>query len=171
MNEKERLDLVMVEQKIVETREKARSLIMAGQIMVNDKKIDKAGTKVSLNSNIRIIGETIPFVSRGGLKLQKALNYFAINLHDKTVLDIGASTGGFTDCALQEGARKVYAVDVGHGQLDWKIRSDNRVISLEKTNARYLTAESLSEKVDFITYDVAFISLEKVISAAIELQG
>ncbi|MDK2823243.1 MAG: rRNA (cytidine1920-2-O)/16S rRNA (cytidine1409-2-O)-methyltransferase [Clostridia bacterium] len=161
--EKMRLDVAMVKQGLVNSREKAKALIMAGQVMVDGKRVDKAGTSVELSSKIKIYGPILPYVSRGGLKLEKALNFFPINLMNKVVADIGASTGGFTDCALQNGAQKVYAIDVGYGQLDWKLRTDSRVINMERTNARYLTPSDLGEQVDFVTIDVAFISLDKIL--------
>ena len=160
---KVRLDQLLVDRGFYQSREKAKANIMAGKILVEEQKIDKAGTKVPEDAGIRIIGEVIPFVSRGGLKLAGAVENFNIELKNKIVLDIGASTGGFTDCALQNGARRVFAVDVGYGQLAWKLRQDSRVISMERTNARYLTLEQLGEVVDFVTIDVAFISLEKIL--------
>lgn len=166
---KMRLDKLVHEKNITESREKAKALIMAGKILVNKEKIDKAGTMVEEEAEIELIGERMPYVSRGGFKLEKALQRFPINLKDKTVLDIGASTGGFTDCALQNGALKVYAVDVGYGQLDWKLRNDERVISMERTNARYLEKGSFPEEIDFITTDVAFISLTKILPAIKEI--
>jgi len=160
---KVRLDQLLVDRGFYQSREKAKANIMAGKILVEEQKIDKAGTKVPEDAGIRIIGEVIPFVSRGGLKLAGAVENFNIELKNKIVLDIGASTGGFTDCALQNGAQRVFAVDVGYGQLAWKLRQDSRVISMERTNARYLTLEQLGEVVDFVTIDVAFISLEKIL--------
>ncbi len=160
---KVRLDQLLVDRGFYPSREKAKANIMAGKIMVEEQKVDKAGTKVSEDAGIRIIGEVIPFVSRGGLKLAGAVENFNIELENKVVLDIGASTGGFTDCALQNGARRVFAVDVGYGQLAWKLRQDSRVTSMERTNARYLTLEQLGEVVDIVTIDVAFISLEKIL--------
>ncbi|KJS84903.1 MAG: hypothetical protein JM58_10025 [Peptococcaceae bacterium BICA1-8] len=166
---KVRLDLAMVQQGIVESREKAKALIMAGKVKVGGKTIDKAGTNVDENTIIEFIGLPLPYVSRGGLKLEKALSYFSIDLTGKIVADIGASTGGFTDCALQKGAKKVYAIDVGYGQLDWKLRNDSRVVNMERTNARYVKAADLEEQVDFISIDVAFISLEKILPAVKEI--
>lgn len=163
--EKVRLDLELIERGLVPSREKAKALIMAGQILVDEQKIDKAGTLIKKEAKIRIIGNLLPFVSRGGLKLKKAIELFKIDLKDKVVADIGASTGGFTDCALQNNATKVFAIDVGYGQLDWKLRNDPRIINMERTNARYLTLEDLGEMVDFISIDVAFISLEKIVPA------
>ena len=138
---------------------------MAGQVLVNEQKIDKPGTSVAPEANIRIIGDKLPYVSRGGLKLEKALQIFPISVAGKVVADIGASTGGFTDCALQNGAAKVYAVDVGYGQLAWKLRTDERVINMERTNVRYLEPVAIGELVDAVTIDVAFISLDKVLPA------
>ena len=142
---------------------------MAGQVLVNEQKIDKPGTQVPEEAAIRLLGEKLKYVSRGGLKLEKALQIFPISVEGKTVADIGASTGGFSDCALQNGAVKVYAVDVGYGQLAWKLRSDERVVNMERTNVRYLEAESLGELVDAATIDVAFISLDKVLPAVHKL--
>lgn len=163
---KQRLDIVLVEKGLAPSREKAKAMIMAGKVMVENKKIEKAGTEVNPELPIRLLGENIPYVSRGGLKLEKAIQTFALDLLGKVVADIGASTGGFVDCALQHGALKVYAIDVGYNQLDWKLRTDNRVINMEKTNARYLEADSLGELVDVVTTDVAFISLDKILGPA-----
>lgn len=160
-----RLDKLLHEKNITDSREKAKALIMAGKILVNKEKIDKPGTLVSEESEIQIIGEKLPYVSRGGLKLEKALKSFPLSVENKVILDIGASTGGFTDCALQNGAAKVYAVDVGYGQLDWKLRSNEKVVSMERTNARYLEKESFQDQIDFVTTDVAFISLTKILPA------
>ncbi len=160
-----RLDKLLHERKLTESREKARALIMAGKILVNKEKADKPGTMYNEDVEIEIIGEKLRYVSRGGLKLEKALEVFPINLENKVLLDIGASTGGFTDCALQNGSAKVYAVDVGYGQLDWKLRSDERVITMERTNARYLEKEMFPDEIDFVTTDVAFISLTKILPA------
>ncbi len=163
---KQRLDVVLVEKGMAASREKAKALIMAGKVLVDNKKIDKAGTEINPELSIRLLGQDIPYVSRGGLKLEKALQVFPVDLHDKVVADIGASTGGFVDCALQNGAVKVFAVDVGYNQLDWKLRTDDRVINMEKTNARYLEADSLGELVDVVTTDVSFISLDKILPPA-----
>jgi len=163
---KQRLDIVLVEKGLAASREKAKALIMAGQVLVDNKKIDKAGTEINPELPIRLLGRDIPYVSRGGLKLEKALQVFPVDLHGKVVADIGASTGGFVDCALQNGASKVFAIDVGYNQLDWKLRTDARVINMEKTNARYLQADSLGEQVDVVTTDVAFISLDKILPPA-----
>lgn len=161
---KERLDKVIVDRNIVESRERARALIMAGQIVVDEHVAEKAGTMVRTDVNIRIKGEILPFVSRGGLKLQKALDIFDIDVSNLVALDAGASTGGFTDCLLQRGARKVFAVDVGYGQLAWKLRQDHRVVNMEKTNIRYLEPCRLDEVPDIAVIDVSFISLDKVLS-------
>lgn len=162
---KERLDALLTAKGFFESRAKAQAAIMAGQILVNEQKIDKPGTQVPEEAAIRILGDKLPYVSRGGLKLEKALNIFPISVAGKVVADIGASTGGFTDCALQNGAAKVYAIDVGYGQLAWKLRSDERVVNMERTNVRYLEKEHLAEMVDTATIDVAFISLDKVLPA------
>lgn len=163
--EKDRLDQLLVLQGLVNSREKGRALIMAGQVYVNQVKVEKPGTQIKITDTIEIKGKTHIYVSRGGLKLEKALATFSVELKDKIVLDIGASTGGFTHCALLKGALKVYAVDVGYGQLDWSLRQDPRVVNLERVNARYLTDKQINEKVDIITIDVSFISLDKIIPA------
>lgn len=162
---KERLDALLTAKGLFESRARAQAVIMAGQILVNEQKIDKPGTQVPEDAAIRILGDKLPYVSRGGLKLEKALKIFPISVEGKVVADIGASTGGFTDCALQNGAAKVYAIDVGYGQLAWKLRSDERVVNMERTNVRYLEKEHLAEMVDAATIDVAFISLDKVLPA------
>lgn len=162
---KERLDALLMNRGMFESRAKAQAAVMAGQVLVNEQKIDKPGTPVPPDVTIRLLGNNLPYVSRGGLKLEKALQIFPISVKDKVVADIGASTGGFTDCALQNGAVKVYAIDVGYGQLAWKLRSDERVVNMERTNVRYLEKESLPEQVDAATIDVAFISLDKVLPA------
>ncbi len=160
---KERLDKVLVDRKMADSRERARALIMAGQVVVNDHAVAKAGQLVSVDADIRLKGEVLPYVSRGGLKLEKALEMFAIDVTGLVALDAGASTGGFTDCLLQRGARKVFAVDVGYGQLAWKLRGDKRVVNLEKTNIRYLDPGQLEEVPDMAVIDVSFISLDKVL--------
>ena len=160
---KERLDLLLVEQGHFSSRERAKATIMAGKVLVNEMKIEKAGTMVPADGTIRILGEIHPFVSRGGLKLQKGLAEFNILLDGLVMADIGASTGGFSDCALQAGARKVYAIDVGYGQLDWKIRQDSRVVVWERTNIRNVTKESFGDPIDFVGIDVSFISLSLVL--------
>ena len=162
---KERLDALLMNRALFESRAKAQAAIMAGQVLVNEQKIDKPGTPVAPDVQIRLLGNKLPYVSRGGLKLAKALQIFPISVEGKVVADIGASTGGFTDCALQNGAAKVYAIDVGYGQLAWKLRSDERVINMERTNVRYLEKDSLPEQVDAATIDVAFISLDKILPA------
>ena len=169
MAEKERIDKLLLERGLAPSREKARALIMAGQVVVGDHVADKAGQMVSVDAEVRLKGEPLPFVSRGGLKLRKALDEFAIDVTGLTVLDVGASTGGFTDCLLQRGAAKVYAVDVGYGQLAWKLREDPRVINLEKTNIRYLEPETLGATPDLAVIDASFISLDKVLPAVLRL--
>ncbi|MBT0662774.1 TlyA family RNA methyltransferase [Geobacter pelophilus] len=166
---KERLDKVLVEQGLVPSRERARALIMAGMVIVGDHAAVKAGEQVLPDAVIRLKGEDHPYVSRGGLKLQKALDQFAIDVTGKIVIDVGASTGGFTDCLLQRGAGKVYAVDVGYGQLAWKLRQDERVINLEKTNIRYLEPAILDEIPDIAVIDASFISLDKILPHVIIL--
>lgn len=160
-----RLDALLTDKGWFESRAKAQSAIMAGQVLVDDQKVDKPGTAVKEDASIRILGDRLRYVSRGGLKLEKALHVFPVSVEGKVLADIGASTGGFTDCALQNGAAKVYAVDVGYGQLAWKLRNDPRVINVERTNARTLTEESLSDPVDVVSVDVAFISLDKILPA------
>ena len=162
---KQRLDIYLFEQQLAKSREHARALIMAGEVYVNGQKETKAGTFVAEGAKITVREEILPFVSRGGLKLQKALQTFPIDLKDAVAADIGASTGGFTDCMLQAGARKVYAIDVGYGQLDWKLRNDARVVCMERTNARYLTHEEIPEELDFASVDVSFISLKLIFPA------
>lgn len=166
---KKRIDILLTEKNFFESRAKSQAMIMAGKILVNGQKIDKAGTLVDVESKIEIIGAEIPFVSRGGLKLQKALEVFKIDLREKICADIGASTGGFTDCMLQHGAKKIYAIDVGYGQLAWKLRNDERVINFERTNIRNVTRKNFEEILDFASIDVAFISLEKVLPVAYEI--
>lgn len=168
MKEKLRLDILLVQQGLFTSREQARAAIMAGEVLVNENKIDKPGTAVSAESSIRLLGRRLPYVSRGGLKLEKAIASFSLDFEGKKVLDIGASTGGFVDCALQNGAALVYAVDVGHNQLAWKLRVDERVRVLEKTNARYLDKTIINDEVDILTADVSFISLSLALPAAVE---
>ena len=160
-----RLDLLLVDRGICQTRERARALIMSGAVLVGETKMDKAGNLVSPDAEIRIEGEDNPYVSRGGLKLKGALTAFDINVRDLIALDVGASTGGFTDCLLQEGARKVYAIDVGYGQLAWKLRTDERVVNLERTNVRYFQGSEIKDTIDLATIDASFISLRLVIPA------
>lgn len=169
MDKKERLDKILVERGLVGSRERARSLIMAGQVLVREQVVDKCGTQVAVDAEIRVRGEDNPYVSRGGLKLQHGLDIFAISPVGLVALDVGASTGGFTDCLLQRGARKVVAVDVGYGQLAWKLRQDERVVNLEKTNIRYLTPETLPEPPDLAVIDASFISLDKVLPSTLRL--
>jgi 23S rRNA (cytidine1920-2'-O)/16S rRNA (cytidine1409-2'-O)-methyltransferase len=163
-----RIDLLLVERTMAESRERAQAMIFAGQVLVNGQKVDKAGALVPDNSDIRILGKRLQFVGRGGVKLDHALREFHIAVEDKTALDIGASTGGFTDCLLQHGCKKVYAVDVGYGQLAWKLRQDPRVVVIERTNIREMAASLLPEKVDMAVMDVSFISLEKVIPSLLK---
>ncbi len=165
MADKERLDILLRERDYFPSRSKAKRAIMAGEVYVNDQLVDKAGTKIDKEADIRVKGELHPYVSRGGLKLEKALEIFDLSVQDKILVDIGASTGGFTDCALQNGAQKVYAIDVGYNQLAWKLRSDDRVVCRENTNARYLEADDIAEFGDIGTVDVAFISLTKILPA------
>ena len=160
---KERLDVLLVERGLAPSREKAKAVIMAGIVYVDGQKEDKAGTTFEDTVEIQVRGSTLRYVSRGGLKLEKAVEAFALDLEGKVCMDVGASTGGFTDCMLQNGAAKVYAVDVGHGQLDWKLRNDPRVICMEKTNIRYVTPGDIPETLDFASIDVSFISLTKVL--------
>lgn len=166
---KERLDVLLVKKGIFSSREKARASIMAGEIFVNNQRVDKCGENVKENSIIDFKGEALPYVSRGGLKLEKAVKEFGLNLKDKVCFDIGASTGGFTDCMLQNGAKKVFSIDVGYGQFAWKLRVDERVVCMERTNIRYVTPEDIGELGDFASIDVSFISLKKVIPAVVNL--
>lgn len=167
--EKVRLDCLMVDKGLVQSRERAKALIMAGQVYIDNQKCDKAGMSVAENAEIEIRGDTLKYVSRGGLKLEKAMKEFPVTLSGKITMDIGASTGGFTDCMLQNGALKVYAVDVGYGQLAWSLRNDERVVNLERTNIRYVTREQVPESIDFASIDVSFISLKLVLPVAKEL--
>lgn len=160
---KERLDVLLVKRGLAMSREKAKAVIMAGIVYVDGQKEDKAGTSFKEAVSIEVRGTSLPYVSRGGLKLLKAMTHFGIRLTGKVCMDVGASTGGFTDCMLQSGAAKVYAVDVGHGQLAWKLRNDQRVVCMEKTNIRYVTPQAVPEKIDFASIDVSFISLTKVL--------
>lgn len=160
---KERLDVLLTDKNFFESRARAKAMIMAGKILVNGQKVDKAGTLIDVDAEIRILGEEMPFVSRGGLKLQKALDVFKIIMSGKIAADVGASTGGFTDCMLQHGAKKVYAIDVGYGQLAWKLRSNVQVVNMERTNIKNVTRADFLDELDFISIDVAFISLEKVL--------
>ena len=164
---KERLDVLLVRQGFAQSREKAKAILMAGNVFVNGQREDKAGTTFDESKiHIEVKGSTLKYVSRGGLKLEKAMSQFPIILADKVCMDIGASTGGFTDCMLQNGAEKVFSVDVGHGQLAWKLRNDERVVCMEKTNFRYVTPDDIGEQVDFASVDVSFISLTKILIPA-----
>ena len=160
---KERLDVLLVRNGFFSSREKAKATIMAGCVYVDGQKEDKAGMKFDTDSQIEVRGHALPYVSRGGLKLEKAVNLFDLDLEGKVCMDIGASTGGFTDCMLQKGAAKVYSIDVGHGQLDWKLRNDPRVVCMERFNARELSAEDLPQVPDFASIDVSFISLRLIL--------
>ena len=160
---KERLDVLLVKKNLAESREKAKAVIMAGIVYVDDQKEDKAGSMFEETAKIEVRGSTLKYVSRGGLKLEKAMTHFGVTLDQKICMDVGASTGGFTDCMLQNGAVKVYSVDVGHGQLAWKLRNDPRVVCMEKTNIRYVTPEEIPDKIQFVSIDVSFISLTKVL--------
>lgn len=166
---KERLDVLLTERGFFDSREKAKAVIMAGEVFVNGQREDKAGSKFDREAEIEVKGKVLKYVSRGGLKLEKAVEVYGLDLMDKTCIDIGSSTGGFTDCMLQNGAAKVYAIDVGTNQLAWKLREDKRVVSMEKTNIRYVTEEDIPEKADFASVDVSFISLTKVLPAAVNL--
>jgi 23S rRNA (cytidine1920-2'-O)/16S rRNA (cytidine1409-2'-O)-methyltransferase len=166
---KERLDVLLVSRGLAESREKAKGIIMSGIVYVDNVKEDKAGSTFDTTANIEVRGNTLKYVSRGGLKLEKAMNNFGVTLQNKIAMDVGASTGGFTDCMLQNGAVKVYSVDVGHGQLAWKLRNDERVVCMEKTNIRYVTPEDIQDKIEFASIDVSFISLMKVLPPVKEL--
>ena len=165
MKEKERLDVLLTERGFFESREKAKAAVMAGLVFVKDRRVDKAGTKIEIHEEITVKGNPLPYVGRGGLKLEKALQTFPLDLKGRSMIDIGASTGGFTDCALQNGAVKVVAIDVGYGQLAWKLRTDERVVNMERTNIRGVTPEDIGGPVDFISVDVSFISLLKIMDA------
>ena len=167
---KERLDVLLIKQGLAESREKAKAIIMSGNVFVDGQREDKAGTTFDEEKvKIEVKGQSLKYVSRGGLKLEKAMAQFGVILEDKVCMDIGASTGGFTDCMLQNGAVKVYSVDVGHGQLAWKLRNDERVVCMEKTNFRYLTREDVADDLDFASVDVSFISLTKILIPARKL--
>lgn len=163
MTEKQRLDIALVSRGLADSREKAKVIIMTGIVYVNNQKCDKAGTNVKPDDKIEVRGETLKYVSRGGLKLEKAMNVFSISLDGCVCADIGASTGGFTDCMLQNGAKQVYSIDVGYGQLAWKLRTDERVVNLERTNFRYVTKEQVPQALDFASVDVSFISLSHIL--------
>lgn len=160
---KERLDVLLVNRGLAQSREKAKAIIMSGIVFVEGQREDKAGQSFDDKVNIEIKGHTLKYVSRGGLKLEKAMNNFGVVLDNKVCMDVGASTGGFTDCMLMNGAQKVYSVDVGHGQLDWKLRQDSRVCCMEKTNIRYVTRDDIDDDIEFASIDVSFISLTKVL--------
>ena len=166
MSEKKRLDVLLTERGLQESRQRAQAVIMSGEVFVNGQRVDKPGTAVAEDAQIEVRGGTLAYVSRGGLKLEKALKTFSgIRLKGVHAIDAGASTGGFTDCMLQNGATKVYAVDVGYGQLDWKLRSDERVVCMERTNARYLDRDQIPDELDFASIDVSFISLKLILPA------
>ena len=160
-----RLDQYLVQHGMIQSRERAKALIMAGVVFVNEQKVDKAGEMIKEDAKVEVRGHDIGYVSRGGLKLEKAMQCFPLTPNGKVCMDIGASTGGFTDCMLQNGATKVYAVDVGYGQLDWKLRSDERVVCMERTNARYLDRDQIPDELDFASIDVSFISLKLILPA------
>ena len=160
---KERLDVLLVKGGFAESREKAKAIIMSGNVFVNNNREDKAGQTFDEKAIIEVRGNTLKYVSRGGLKLEKAMANFDVSIDGKICMDVGASTGGFTDCMLQNGAVKVYSIDVGHGQLAWKLRQDERVVCMEKTNIRYVTNEDIPDLIDFSSIDVSFISLTKVL--------
>lgn len=166
---KERLDVLLVNRGLAPSREKAKAMIMEGNVFVENQREDKAGASFDENAAIEIKGSPLKYVSRGGLKLEKAIVSFGVSVEGKICMDIGASTGGFTDCMLQNGAKKVYAVDVGYGQFAWKLRQDERVVCMEKTNIRYVTPQDIADRLDFASVDVSFISLTKVLTPAREL--
>ena len=166
---KERLDVMLVKRGLAESREKAKAIIMSGIVYVDGQKEDKAGTNFDEKCKIEVKGNTLPYVSRGGLKLEKATKCFGVDVDKKICMDVGASTGGFTDCMLQNGAVKVYSVDVGHGQLAWKLRQDERVVCMEKTNIRYVEPSDIPDRIQFSSIDVSFISLTKVLGPVKEL--
>lgn len=168
-SKKERLDILLVEKRIFPTREKAKSAIMAGEVLVEGERVNKSGQRIKVESNISVIKKETAFVSRGGEKLEKALKVFNVNVKGKRVIDVGASTGGFTDCLLKYGAEKVYCIDVGYGQLAWKLQRDSRVVVIDRTNIRYLTADKFDDLFDLATIDVSFISLDKVLPAVYNL--
>jgi 23S rRNA (cytidine1920-2'-O)/16S rRNA (cytidine1409-2'-O)-methyltransferase len=163
-----RLDKLLVDRGLAASRERAQALILAGKVLVNDQKLEKAGAQVEAKAAVRLLGEDLRYVSRGGLKLQRALEHWQIDVEGKVCLDVGASTGGFTDCLLQHGAARVIAVDTGYGQMDFKLRQDSRVRVLEKTNARYVTNEAIGERIDLIVIDVAFISATLVLPPVVD---
>ena len=167
---RERVDLVLVQKALASSREKAKALILSGKILVDHRQVDKPGTLVPIEAEIELVAERVPYVSRGGLKLEGALQAFDVDPKGTVVMDVGASTGGFTDCVLRRGARKVYAIDVGYGQLAWELRNDPRVVNLERTNIRYLAREAVEERegVDLIVVDTSFISIEKFLAHLLE---
>ncbi|MFO7982751.1 MAG: TlyA family RNA methyltransferase [Desulfuromonadales bacterium] len=169
MKTKERLDKLVVDRGLAPSRERAQALVLAGQVLVEERVVDKAGSQVSVSSSIRLRGTDIPYVSRGGLKLEKALKVFSIDVSGRTAIDVGASTGGFTDCLLQHGASAVIAVDVGYGQLAWSLRQDERVVNFERTNIRHLKSADLPWRPDLAVIDASFISLDKVLPPTLEL--
>ena len=166
---KERLDVLLVKRNLASSREKAKAIIMSGNVFVDGQREDKAGTSFSEEVQIEVRGHALPYVSRGGLKLEKAMKNFDVSMEGKVCTDVGSSTGGFTDCMLQNGAKKVYSVDVGYGQFAWKLRQDPRVVCMEKTNIRYVTPQDIDDVLDFASVDVSFISLTKVLGPAREL--
>lgn len=168
MPEKKRLDLLMVEKGLAPSRQRARALIMAGKVLVDTTRIDKPGTLFHITSEVTIKGEVLPYVSRGGLKLEAALKETGVSVQNRICMDVGASTGGFTDCLLQHGAARVYAVDVGYGQLAWKLRQDKRVVAIERTNIRHMPQDAVPEPVDIATIDTSFISLKIVVPAVVK---
>ncbi|MBC7958987.1 MAG: TlyA family RNA methyltransferase [Vallitaleaceae bacterium] len=163
MSEKERLDVLLVNLGLAPSRERAKTMIMTGNVFVGGQREDKVGTKIDVNAVVQVKSNPIPYVSRGGLKLEKAMACFELKLIDLTCMDVGASTGGFTDCMLQNGAKKVFAIDVGYGQLDWSLRQNPKVVCMEKTNIRYVTPKEIHEPMDFVSIDVSFISLNKIL--------
>mgnify|MGYP002335939319 CR=1 FL=1 len=165
---KSRLDKILVEKGLAPSRERAQALIMEGKVFVNGMPSPKAGAMVAEDAAIELKGEDIPYVSRGGLKLEAAVKHFNISLKDKTAMDVGSSTGGFTDCMLQNGAKKIYCIDVGYGQLAWKLRQDQRIVLIERTNVRYLERNKIPDEIDIAAIDVSFISLTKVVPAVLE---
>lgn len=166
---KERIDILLVEYGFTNSREKAKRIVMTGNVLVDKERVDKPGTKVDREAVIEIKGHICPYVGRGGYKMEKAIASYGIDVTGKVAIDVGSSTGGFTDCMLQNGAKKVFAIDVGYGQLDWKLRSDERVVCMERTNARYLTKESFDEQIDIASIDVSFISLRLILPVVKEL--
>jgi len=168
-NEKERADILLVDKGLADTREKAKKYIMAGLVFMDNVRVDKPGGKLPVDCNLEVRGNPIPYVSRGGLKLEKALKEFPVSVKDKIALDIGASTGGFSDCMLKNGVKKVFAIDVGYGQLAWEVRNNERVVTMERTNIRYVKKEDIGELANFVSIDVSFISLKLVLPVAKEL--